>query len=222
MPSSSIELGLESKVNSKNLNAQEEFWAFEFGNGYISRNESEQLFISNVDFFSKVFSGLNYEPEEILEIGANIGMNIKALQQILPRTDFTAIEINQKACEELRKTKCEVIEGSVFEIEIKKKFNFVFTKGVLIHLSPEKLIEVYDKIYTWSSRYILIAEYYNPTPVMIPYRGELEKLFKRDFAGEMLDRFPNLELRKYGFVYHRDINPQDDINWFLLEKVDIK
>ena len=209
-------------MSDENLNTQEEFWAFEFGDGYISRNESEQLLNSNVDFFSKVFCGIDSEPDEILEIGANIGMNIKALQQILPRTNFTAIEINKKACEELRKTGCDVLEGSVFNIELEKNFNFVFTKGVLIHLSPEKLIDVYDKIYSWSSRYILFAEYYNPTPVMIPYRGEYEKLFKRDFAGEMLDRFPNLKLRNYGFVYHRDINPQDDISWFLLEKVDAK
>jgi len=45
-------------------------------------------------------------------------------------------------------------------------------------------------------------------------------LFKRDFAGEMLDRFKDLELLDYGFVYHRDNNfPQDDLNWFLLRKM---
>ena len=45
------------------------------------------------------------------------------------------------------------------------------------------------------------------------------KLFKRDFAGELLDAFPSLDLVDYGFVYHRDPNfPQDDMNWFLLEK----
>ena len=51
------------------------------------------------------------------------------------------------------------------------------------------------------------------------YRGHTEKLFKRDFAGEMLDRFNDLKLADYGFVYRRDmLFPQDDINWFLLEK----
>jgi hypothetical protein len=44
-------------------------------------------------------------------------------------------------------------------------------------------------------------------------------LYKRDFAGEMLDRYPDLQLVDYGFSYHRDQNfPQDDANWFLLEK----
>ena len=64
-----------------------------------------------------------------------------------------------------------------------------------------------------------IAEYYNPTPVEVKYRGHDGRLFKRDFAGEMLDRFPDLKLVDYGFNYHRDHNfPQDDGNWFLLEK----
>jgi len=44
-------------------------------------------------------------------------------------------------------------------------------------------------------------------------------LFKRDFAGEMLDRYPALKLLDYGFVYRRDpLFPQDDMTWFLLEK----
>ena len=35
----------------------------------------------------------------------------------------------------------------------------------------------------------------------------------------MLDAFPDLRLIDYGFVYHRDPNfPQDDLNWFLMEK----
>jgi spore coat polysaccharide biosynthesis protein SpsF len=55
--------------------------------------------------------------------------------------------------------------------------------------------------------------------VSIPYRGHEDRLFKRDFAGELLSRFGDLRLIDYGFVYHRDPKfPQDDITWFLLEK----
>ena len=42
---------------------------------------------------------------------------------------------------------------------------------------------------------------------------------KRDFAGEMMDRHPELQLVEYGFVYKRDPNfPQNDVTWFLMEK----
>jgi spore coat polysaccharide biosynthesis protein SpsF len=91
---------------------------------------------------------------------------------------------------------------------------------VLIHINPDRLQDVYDLLYKTSRRYICLAEYYNPTPVKVDYRGHKNKLFKRDFAGEMLDRFKDLELLDYGFVYHRDNNfPQDDLNWFLLRKM---
>ena len=54
---------------------------------------------------------------------------------------------------------------------------------------------------------------------MIKYRGNNDKLYKRDFAGEILEYFSNVELIDYGFSYHRDTSfPQDDITWFLLEK----
>ena len=56
---------------------------------------------------------------------------------------------------------------------------------------------------------------------MIEYRGNQEKLFKRDFAGEILDTYSNIELKDYGFSYRRDqAFPQDDITWFLLEKIE--
>ena len=95
----------------------------------------------------------------------------------------------------------------------------VLTKGVLIHMNPDSLACVYDLIYKTAGRYICIAEYYNPKPVNVDYRGHKDRLFKRDFAGEMLDKFGDLRLVDYGFVYHRDNNfLQDDINWFLLER----
>jgi len=53
----------------------------------------------------------------------------------------------------------------------------------------------------------------------IPYRGHSDRLFKRDFAGEMLEAYPGLALVDYGFAYRRDpVFPQDDISWFLLRK----
>ena len=82
-----------------------------------------------------------------------------------------------------------------------------------------QLNKVYEKIYKVCKKYIIIAEYYNPQPVKINYRGHKDKLFKRDFAGEMLDKFPDLKLINYGFSYRRDpVFPQDDITWFLIQK----
>ena len=87
------------------------------------------------------------------------------------------------------------------------------------YLFRKTLPAAYDKLHQASRRFILVAEYYNPTPVEVSYRGHAERLFKRDFAGELLDRHADLRLLDYGFVYHRDpLFPADDISWFLLEK----
>jgi len=78
---------------------------------------------------------------------------------------------------------------------------------------------VYQKLYSSTNKYILICEYYNPKPDVVKYRGHTDRLFRRDFAGEMLDKFNDLSLLDYGFVYHRDpAFPQDDFSWFLLDK----
>ncbi len=84
---------------------------------------------------------------------------------------------------------------------------------------PEILSQVYEALYYSSKKYICLAEYYNPVPMGISYRGHSGKLFKRDFTGEIMDQFNDLKLVNYGFAYHRDpVFPQDDISWFLLEK----
>ena len=89
----------------------------------------------------------------------------------------------------------------------------------MIHINPNELNDVYSKLYESSKRYICIVEYYNPTPVTVNYRGNEKLLFKRDFAGEFMDKYSDCKLIDYGFCYHRDNNfMQDDITWFLLEK----
>jgi pseudaminic acid biosynthesis-associated methylase len=196
---------------------QEDFWAGEFGDSYIARNESENLIASNIMLFAKIFSSLDRVPSSFLELGANIGMNVKAIQKLAPGANITGIEINKQACDVLASTGCEVVQNSIIKV-----YDFVFTKGVLIHLSPDQLPDTYRKMYEWSKQFILIAEYYNPTPMTIPYRGNNDRLYKRDFAGEFLDLFPDIILRECGFAYCRGTYPQDDITWFLLEKVTSK
>ena len=98
-------------------------------------------------------------------------------------------------------------------------WDLALIKGVLIHINPDELNQVYDKLVAATNHYLMVAEYYNPVPVAIPYRGHSDRLFKRDFAGEIMERHPEMQLIDYGFVYNRDPSfPQDDITWFLMEK----
>ena len=199
---------------------QEKFWAGEFGDEYIARNRSDQNLASNLYFFSKVFHRIE-PPDSLIEFGANIGMNLRAIKLLFPSVDTFGIEINEIAANELTRLigSENIFQGSILDYVPKRTFDVALIKGVLIHIDPDHLNDVYDRLYMSTRKYILICEYYNPTPVAINYRGHENRLFKRDFAGEMLDKFNDLILVDYGFCYKRDkAFPQDDITWFLIKK----
>ena len=200
---------------------QEKFWAGEFGTQYIQRNAGDELLASNLMFFSKALVRAQ-EVSSCIEFGANIGMNMKALKLLYPKQEQHAIEINQDAVAKLAQVvaKENIYQASILEFSPGRTWDIALIKGVLIHINPEFLTAVYDTLYGVSNRYILVCEYYNPSPVAIPYRGHEDRLFKRDFCGDLMDRYTDLALIDYGFAYHRDPGfPQDDITWFLLEKV---
>ena len=199
---------------------QEKFWAESFGDDYIDRNKSAGLLASNLNFFSGALKQVG-KLTSCIEFGANIGMNLKALRLLYPEISMRGVEINEQACKELEKVigPENVAHSSIFDVPTDKKSQVSIIKGVLIHINPEMLPVVYEKLYESSEKYILIAEYYNPAPVTIPYRGHQDRLFKRDFAGEFMDRYPDVKLVDYAFSYHRDpAFPQDDITWFLMSK----
>jgi pseudaminic acid biosynthesis-associated methylase len=198
---------------------QEAFWAGEFGDAYSKRNIGDHWVAANTALFASILNRTR-KVESLIEFGANIGLNLRSLHHLRPTLRLAGIEINPTAASELRDWgKAEVIEASILDSNFKQSWDFALIKGVLIHINPAELLKVYDSLFSASSRYICIVEYYNPTPVTLDYRGHSDRLFKRDFAGEMLDRFSSLTLVDYGFCYHRDPNfPQDDVTWFLMEK----
>ena len=203
------------------MNEQEKFWAGKFGDEYINRSSQKTLINNNFKMFNKILKREKKNIRSLIEFGPNIGNNIFALRKIITKLKtITAVEINKKACKKLSKNfkDIDVINKSIVKFRQKKKYDLVLLKGVLIHLNPRDLKRTYKVLFESSKKYILIAEYYSPYPIDVKYRGHKKKLFKRDFAGELLSKFKKLKLIKYGFVYKKDKYPQDDITWFLLSK----
>lgn len=200
---------------------QETFWHGEFGSRYTERNTSDTYVDENTAFFGKIF-GLSGRPRSVLELGANSGVNLRGIQALDKDIQLAAVEINPDAVSALRASlpQAQVHHGSLLDFTSESQWDFVFIKGVLIHINPDFLKDAYRTLYRHSARHILIAEYYNITPMEMPYRGHAGKLYKRDFCGEMMDAYPDLKLVDYGFVYHRDpyYKSYDDVTWFLLEK----
>ena len=199
---------------------QEAFWAGEFGDAYVQRSQGDLLVAANIDMFSKALR-VAQPVGSCIEFGANVGLNLRALKALYPQMEQHAIEINADAVAQLQKVvpAGNIRHGSILEYEPAGLFDLVLIKGVLIHINPEHLPAVYDKLYRSAGKYIIVCEYYNPPPVTVTYRGHENRLFKRDFAGEIMDRYPDVKLLDYGFVYRRDPKfPQDDGTWFLMEK----
>lgn len=198
-------------------------WRGSFGDAYVDRNKATAENIELVEnaftqILNKLPDGL---PSSILEVGANIGINLRAIKR-LTGAQLYAAEPNEKA----RKILFEddvVPSNHIFDAVAAdlpfgdRSIDLVFTSGVLIHVPPEEIKSAYAEIYRVSSRYILSLEYFSPTPEAKTYRGRNDLLFKRDYGGLWLDNYPDLILVADGFFWKRTTG-LDNLNWWLFQK----
>jgi pseudaminic acid biosynthesis-associated methylase len=202
---------------------QAEFWRGDFGNAYTDRNlASADQMQARLQLWSEILSHtISAPPESFLEIGANLGTNLRALR-LLTGARCLAVEPNDKAREILLRDgvlKTEDLRGG-----IASKIDFpdgaadlAFTSGVLIHIHPDHLVASLKEIHRCARRWIGCIEYFSDKPEMIPYRGHDDRLFKRDFGGFWLDSFPDLRVVAYGFAWKR-VTGLDNLTWWLFEK----
>lgn len=202
---------------------QAEFWRGDFGNAYTDRNvaSAEQL-RARVAMWAEIWSHtLSAPPASVLEVGANLGINLRALRAVTGAR-FYAVEPNEKARDILARD--GVVEAANLRGGVASAIDlpdgvadFAFTSGVLIHVHPDQLAASLKEIYRCSSRWIACVEYFSDKPEMIPYRGHDDRLFKRDFGGLWLDTFPGLRTVAYGFAWKR-VTGLDNLTWWLFEK----
>ncbi len=214
--------GIGKAKAGKHGSEQESAWAGDFGNQYTKRNLKEDVLSipARTAMYARIFSHTE-GIESVIEFGANVGANVRAIIHLLPHVKYSAVEINKTAIKHLKSLGRvdRIYNMSLLSFLPEEESDFAFTQGVLIHINPDFLPDVYDRLYAASRRYICVTEYFNPTPVTVPYRGQDDLLFKRDFAGDLLDRFSDLRLISYGFNYSRDNTfPLGNSTWFLLEK----
>ncbi len=200
---------------------QELFWKNTIAESYTEDNSvfNEQL---GLIAWERILSTIDKsEIASYLDCGSNIGRNIAFLKKVLPEASSNIIELSREPYDKcLRDFKIKrSFLGPIKVAEFDTSFDLVFTSGVLIHINPDDLLTTMRHMYEMSSRYILIAEYFNRTPVMINYRGEDDKLFKRDFGKLFIENFP-CKILDYGFLWGHefDLAGFDDITYWLFEK----
>jgi pseudaminic acid biosynthesis-associated methylase len=193
----------------------ERLWGGQFGDAYVDRNQAV------IDHRGPFWQALlaEFPARRVLEVGCNIGANLRWLAQLLRPADVSGIDVNEKALAQLRSTLPTVnaISGVARALPFRDGwFDLVFTTGVLIHQPVESLPLVMAEIVRCSRRYVLCGEYYSEQPTEVPYRGETGALFKRDFGGLYQQLFPELTLRKRGFLPRAE--GWDDVTFWVFEK----
>ncbi len=202
---------------------QEDLWRGEFGDAYIERNAADAARLAaRTASWAEILKCLaGAPPSSILEVGANIGLNLRALRRLTAAT-FFAVEPNERArgvlVEERVVDADKALDGISTRIALPDaSVDLVFTSGVLIHIHPDQLLPSCREIHRVARRYVVCIEYFSDKPVEIPYRGKTEALFKRDFGGFYLDHFADLTLVDYGFFWSRTTG-LDNLTWWIFEK----
>jgi spore coat polysaccharide biosynthesis protein SpsF len=205
------------------MNKQLDQWRGGFGNEYVDRNvASSGMLQSRVRLWAEILSAAGgNQPASILEIGANIGINLRALRA-LTSAEFYAVEPNDKARATL------VADGIVLPANLRAGAanqiglpdgvaDLAFTSGVMIHIPPADLDQSCREIYRCAKSYIVCIEYFSDKPVALDYRGHDDLLFKRDFGGYWLDLFPSMTPLKWGFAWKRTTG-LDNLTWWIFRK----
>ena len=194
------------------------YWQGEAGDAYTERNPiSPGILASRAHLWRKILSHLSPKPESILEVGANVGINLLALRKLIPAA-LCAVEPNATARARLEEDGAVDYPPLANITEYRAKpADLVFTSGVLIHIQPDELLQACKEIHRVSREWIVAIEYFSAEPRMVPYRGENDRLWTRDFGAFYLDNFPDLKPVACGFAWKR-MTGLDDLTWVVLRK----
>ena len=183
------------------MNEQETFWAGAQGDAYTNRNRVNWLL--RVPFWTDVIAMTG--AKRIMEVGCNFGANLLALRTINPHLNLFGIDINDYARRQASSLGLDVMESTALSyfnwLENAKKIfgdanpnDLIFTSGVLIHISPESLRAEMQAILDLSRHYVLCIEYAADKEEEVEYRGEMQRLWRRDYGALYQELCPQLTL----------------------------
>lgn len=202
--------------NSKNeVSRLESLWSGDFGDAYVDRNLG--AYASRQGFWEMMIEKVS--PTRVLEVGCNVGGNLRWIAPDLPAGATYGIDVNLKALTTLRAEFPAVNSTleSARDLPFKDgSFDLVFTMGVLIHQPEDSVLEVIAEMARCSSRYVLCGEYFSEETTEVAYRGVEGALFKRDYGKAFVDVDPTLTLVETGYLTAAE--GFDDVTWWLFEK----
>lgn len=202
-----------TKVEAARL---EDLWRGEFGDAYVDRNAAAGD--NRASFWHQIMT--RYPSRRILEVGCNLGGNLRWIAEHVEPQAVYGVDINLKALAQLHELLPAIngIYSPARELPFRDGyFDMAFTMGVLIHQPDDTLPLVMAELVRCSRRYVLCGEYYAEQRTEVPYRGQAGALIKRDFGGIYSALFPQLQLLERGFL-GRDLG-WDDVTYWVFEKL---
>lgn len=193
----------------------ENLWSGEFGNAYVERNANAGD--QRRGFWLELLE--QYPIHRVLEVGCNLGGNLRWFSEKLEPHQIYGVDINQKALQSLHAELpgFNALYSPARELPFRDRwFDFVFTMGVLIHQPDSTLPLVMNEIVRCSNRYVFCGEYFSEERTEVPYRGQEGALFKRDYGKLYSELFPELELRYQTFLSREQ--GWDNVTCWLFEK----
>lgn len=197
---------------------QLEVWRSEFGRKYTDRNP---ITVDEMDRKLGEYCGCGRKsdlfrqfvpPERIpagrvLEVGSNVGVQLKILQTVNPGLELYGLEPMQYALDKGRASYPDItfVPGTAFDIPFKDNyFDLVMTNTVLIHIHPGDLPRALAEIHRVSRRYIHFHEYFADSPTEVTYHEQDGLLWKTNFMERYLDLFPALSVVDVRYLNYPD------------------
>jgi ubiquinone/menaquinone biosynthesis C-methylase UbiE len=197
-------------------------WRNEVGDDYNRRNPARpQVVKLAAAGFAQVFRHLSPPPDSVLDVGANVGINLRALRRITDAS-LCAVEPNERARRILVDGQVvpteDIYDGHAGALPFgDHTFDLVFTSAVLMCVPDRDLPSACAELHRVSRRWILSIEYSAAAPTAHPYHGHDDMLFKRDYGSYWLEAFPQLTCVAHGsFLALR--KQFESPTWWLLEK----
>jgi pseudaminic acid biosynthesis-associated methylase len=193
----------------------EDLWSGTFGDEYLARNANAGD--GRGPFWADLLGRI--EVRTVLEVGCNVGANLRWLAPLLGPEHVSGVDINRAALDEIRRRLpgINTIVSPARELPFRDRwFDLVFTAGVLIHQPTATLPRVMGEVVRTARRYVLAIEYFAAEAEEVSYRGQEGALFRRDYGRLYADGFPELGLVDEGRL-GRDAG-WDDVTWGLFER----
>ena len=126
-----------------------------------------------------------HKPTSVLELGCNVGTNLRCIQILDPNIKLAGIDINPEAIAYAKSVlpQAKIELGSIYDAGsiFKEKYDLVFSMGVLIHIPDIMVPKVKDQAIALSNDVILHCEEHSDRPEIVRYMDGVPYRWSHDY-----------------------------------------